>query len=111
MSQNGNVIVNRKATQSAAAGFSQLGQNQAEEKSFLEQADDALFQLWDGAAGLNFRYASYTIEVLLQGIAQRHINTAQALGETDTDFWFMDEALSDNLKIDETYSSDNESGG
>lgn len=111
ITHDANVIVNKSSTQSASAGFNQLSQKQSEEKTKLEQVDEELFQLWDGEAGLNFRYASYTIETLLQGIAQRHLNTAEALGETSTKFGFMDEALSDNLKIDDNDSSDDVSGG
>ena len=103
--QNGNVVVAGAAVQSASSGLNKLSQEQGKEKTFLEQADENLYQLWDGDAGTNFRYASYTIEVLLQGIAKRHLNTADALDETAKKFSFMDEALSENLAVYNTNPS------
>ncbi len=91
------IIADEKATASSSTGFDTLSTEQSEEEQSLEQADDNLYQMWVGAAGDNFRYASYTIELMLKEIAKRHHNTSEALNETLTRFSFLDGELSSSL--------------
>ena len=69
-------------------------------KTQMEKDDDALYELWDGVAGDNFRLASYVCEQNLLSIATFNHNASEALAETGANFDYVDEELAKNIEVE-----------
>ena len=96
-----NVLVDTLTASVTSTAHRMQKKVQMAEKTQMEQDDDALYELWDGVAGDNFRLASYVCEQNLLSIATFNHNASEALEETGANFDYVDEELTKNFEVEE----------
>lgn len=95
------ILVNSATAAITSARHAAAKKAQMATKSQMEKDDDALYELWDGVAGDNFRLASYVCEQSLLSLSKRNGSAAEALAETGANFEYLDEELTKNIEITE----------